>query len=184
MGIGGLVYDDNTLRVLRQDLSDLSLLVIRERCLLLLELITDLSFFSAVQLSVGGVVYEMARFAILDLLYGGDSYRQREFLYFSIIFLFKMLPIRVGYAGPITFCVESLVNWLEESQSLVGELVGYFSHNYMLPDKELGETMKEILPKLQPYYLPVTSMERELGNMVCLIDSEDTVTEDDVLTPM
>ena len=95
-----------------------------------------------------------------------------------------MLPLCVGYAEPITFCVESLVNWLDESQSLVGDLVGYFTHNYMLPDKELGETMKAILPNLRPYYLPVTSMERELGNMVCLIDSEDTVTEDDVLTPM
>ena len=90
MSIGGLVYDDNTMRVLRQDLSDLSLLVIRERCLLLLEIITDLSFFSADQLSVGGAVYEMARFAILDSLYGGDSYRQRKFFLFSqLYFCFK-----------------------------------------------------------------------------------------------
>ena len=95
-----------------------------------------------------------------------------------------MLPICVGYADPITFRVESLVDWLAESQSMVGDLVGYFTHNYMLPDEELGKTMTEILPKLQPYYLPMTSMERELGNMVCLIDSEDIVTEDDVLSPM
>ena len=78
MRILGLVYDEEALLTLRQDMSDWSLLVIRERCLLLLELVTDLVFFSAEQLSVGGSVYDLARLAILDTLYGGDCYRQRK----------------------------------------------------------------------------------------------------------
>ena len=86
MKIASLVYDKETMLTLRQDMSEWSLLVIRERCLLLLELVTDLAFFSAEQLSSGGSVYEMARFAILDSLYGGDSFRQRECLF---LFLFN-----------------------------------------------------------------------------------------------
>ena len=80
MAVCSLVYDDITMSNLRQDMSDWSLLVIRERCLVLLEIITDLAFFSSAQLSAGGSVYELARFALLDSLYGGDSYRQRELI--------------------------------------------------------------------------------------------------------
>ena len=69
MAVCNSVYDDTTMSTLRQDMSDWSLLVIRERCLILLEIITDLAFFSSAQLSVGGSVYELSRFALLDSLY-------------------------------------------------------------------------------------------------------------------
>ena len=90
----------------------------------------------------------------------------------------------VGYAAPITFCVDSLVDWLADSQLLVNDIVGYFSHNYMMPDSDLGKLLQDdILPNLLPYCLPVTSMEKELGDLVCLVGSGTTVTEDDS-TPM
>ena len=85
MAIGSLIYDDVTMSTLRRDMSDWSLLVIRERCLILLEVCTDLCFFSIEQLSAGGVVYDLARHAILDTLYGGDSFRQRKSLIFTFL---------------------------------------------------------------------------------------------------
>ena len=90
MAITNLIYDDNTVAQLRKDLCNLSLLVIRERCLILMEIITDLCFYNVEQLSSGGSVFEMSRLAILDALYGGDAYRPCKFsfcLSFSL-FLF------------------------------------------------------------------------------------------------
>ena len=88
MAISSLIYDDVTVAQLRTDLCDLSLLVIRERCLILLEICSDLSLYNAEQLSVGGSVYEMSRLAILDVLYGGDAFRPRKlFSIFGFYFL-------------------------------------------------------------------------------------------------
>ena len=79
MSVCDLVYDDKTLLALRKDMSTWSLLVMRERCLILLEICTDLCFYTAEQLSVGGSVYELARLAILDSLYGGHTSRPCKF---------------------------------------------------------------------------------------------------------
>ena len=61
----------------------------------------------------------------------------------SLFIQFKVLIILicVGYAAPIAFHVDSLVDWLAESQLLVDDIVGYFSHNFMAPDRELGKLL-------------------------------------------
>ena len=73
-----------------------------------------------------------------------------------------------------------MVDWLADTQLLVNDIVGYFSHNYMAPDHDLGKILQnDILPNLLPHCLPVTSMEKELGDLVCLAGSDTTVTEDE-----
>ena len=85
----------------------------------------------------------------------------------------------VGYGSPITYRTDSLVNWLADTQQLVPDVVGYFSHNYLLTDKALGKTLKtDVLPHLQSRFMAVTSMEREFGNMIYLHQPGDCVTDD------
>ena len=183
MAVGSLIYDDITMAQLRTDLCNLSLLVIRERCLTLLEVITDLCFYTAEQLSVGGSVYEMARLAILDVLYGGDSYRPRKF--FSLCNFY--LLYYVGYRAPITYCTDSLSGLLASAQALVPDIVDLFSLNYYLKDSRIRDELKtSVLPFLQARFLPVTLMEAEFGNLICVTQpgEEPAVIEDGSQQPM
>ena len=70
--------------------------------------------------------------------------------------------------------MNSLVDWMTNSQLLVPDIVGYFSHNCKLTDPAIGEILKtDVLPHLQSRFMVTTSMEKELGNLIYLSQADE-----------
>ena len=73
------------------------------------------------------------------------------------------------------------------AQTLVTEIVGYFSLKYSLFDSRIRDELKTtVLPYLQARFLPVTLMEKEFGGLVCIAqpDEELTIVVDGSTQPM
>ena len=69
------VYAMPVIAILREKCSELSLMELRERVLLICEAITDLSLFHTDLLAIGTPAHQILPGALLDILYNGSSYR-------------------------------------------------------------------------------------------------------------
>ena len=76
---------------------------------------------------------------------------------------------------------------LATAQTMVTAIVGYFSLNCSLFDSRIRDELKNtVLPFLQARFLPVTLMEKEFGDLVCIAQSDEelTIVDDGSTQPM